>query len=70
MKTMETKTKKDQILNLLQSKGIVTQHELNTIAYRYGARINDLRNEGYEIETKPKTRGEFIYIYLGIHDKN
>lgn len=43
-------SKKTRILNLLKSKKYVTNVELNRIAYRYSARLAELREE-YEIET-------------------
>jgi len=65
-------SKKEQILKLLQIGSWITQHALNKISYRYGARIHELRKD-YEIEIKqiqnPITKkyipGAFVYRYLG-----
>lgn len=42
---------KQNILALLKRKSKVYNSELNKIAFRYSARIEELRKEGYEIET-------------------
>ena len=57
-------SKKEQILQLLKSKEFVTQQELNSISYRYGGRICELRAEGHTIHTEQIKKGQFIYKYL------
>ena len=41
--------------------GPVTNTELNTIAFRYGARILELRGEGHRIDRELVGRGVFRY---------
>ena len=59
---METKTmtQKERILSRLED-GSATSVDLNSICYRYGARIADLRKEGYEIYTSYVKPGVFKY---------
>lgn len=45
----ETASQTARILKLLQTEHGVTNHQLNRIAFRYSARIADLRNEGWDI---------------------
>lgn len=47
-------TRKDRILNLLVERGElgVLNIELNEIAFRYGGRLHELRQDGYRIRTK------------------
>jgi hypothetical protein len=56
---------KSRILSLLKSKEWVTQKELNTICFRYGARLWDLRQDGYSVLTKQGKKGQFFYSLLG-----
>ena len=44
-------SQKDKILNLLLDRfpGYATNFEMNDICFRYGGRLKDLRNEGWEI---------------------
>ena len=42
-------TQTGKILKLLKEQGSATNVELNKIAYRYSARIADLRDEGWVI---------------------
>jgi hypothetical protein len=58
------KTKKDRILDLLKRRKTVSQRELNDIAYRYGARLFDLRADGYRIATKIGKKGQFFYSLI------
>ncbi|NHW45926.1 hypothetical protein HAV21_03310 [Paenarthrobacter sp. MSM-2-10-13] len=57
-----------RILKLLQSKRRVSSHELNRLAYRYSARIAELRQEGHQILTERVKEGVFAYTYLGHED--
>ncbi|MDH4127335.1 MAG: hypothetical protein OEV44_01180 [Spirochaetota bacterium] len=45
-------TQKDKLLQLLQKGSWVTVQQMQTIAWRYGARLHDLRVEGYEFEKR------------------
>ena len=56
-------SQKDKILELLQERGDAgaSSRDLNNIAYRYSARIKDLRDEGHEIETKPIKKGLYKF---------
>ena len=57
------KSQKEKILNYLKKgKGITPLGALNKFgSFRLGARIKDLRDEGYKIETEPyKTRNGSI----------
>lgn len=57
-----------RILKLLKSKHQVTNRELNRLAYRYSARIAELRTEGHHILTERAKDGLFTYTYLGHED--
>lgn len=65
-KTSTTATQRATILALLQKRGSVTSIQLNDIAYRYSARIHELRHDGHQIETLLDTPSERIttYVYL------
>jgi hypothetical protein len=55
-----------RILNLFKEKKTVKNSELNKIAFRYGAIIHDLRNEGHVIVTNQiNADGLFEYTYKG-----
>lgn len=58
----ESQTSK--ILKLLKEKGNATNIELNKICYRYGARIHELRQEGYNI-ISVREKGSIWRFYLG-----
>lgn len=47
-------SQKEKIYNLLSQAGNVgvSNYDLNNICFRYGARIQELRQEGYNIESK------------------
>lgn len=49
MTTTKPLTQKDRILRLLRTHPSVTNADLNQIAFRYSARIEELRNEGHDI---------------------
>ena len=57
-------SQKVRIYRLLKERGEngATNIELNEIAFRYGARIKDLRDEGSNIETKRLKSGLFKFI--------
>lgn len=57
-----------RILKLLKSKRQVSNNELNRVAYRYSARIAELRLEGHNILTERVKEGVFVYSYLGHAD--
>ena len=42
-------TAKEKVLRLLESKGSATNVELNAICFRFGARLYELRKEGFDI---------------------
>lgn len=54
---------KDKILALLEKKGKegATNRELNNVAFRYGARIAELREEGIDVVTRQIKRGLFVF---------
>ena len=52
---------KQKILALLKRKSKVYNSELNKVCYRYSARIKELRNEGYQIETIREGLGWFSF---------
>lgn len=58
-----------RILTLLKSKGRVTNVELNRIAFRYAARICDLRKEGHTIVTNRIKDGLFTFTYRGCREE-
>lgn len=45
-------TQCERILQLLEEKESVTNIELNSVCFRYGARLLDLRNQGHDIKSK------------------
>ena len=62
---MEKKpTKKQLVLDALASGEWTHMQRLNRIAFRYGARIEELRKEGHIIETRRIGDGEFDYRLL------
>ena len=61
-------TKEARILRLLKSKGRATNAELNRICFRYGARIHDLRSDGYIIVTNRLKSGLFEFVFKGHKD--
>ena len=60
---MKRVTQKDRILAALGCGGWVSNIILNGICFRYGARIYELRKEGYDIEkvADKNRRGVFLY---------
>lgn len=63
MDTHKRPTKKQMVLNLLQANGKVRTSEFlaNGCGSRFGARIQELRREGYVIESKALRQGEHQY---------
>lgn len=55
----------DLIRDRLVNHGPATNAELSEITLRYGARIHQLREIGYLIETKHEGGGTYSYIYRG-----
>ena len=57
-------TQKDKILELISRKKGATNIILNKIAFRYSARLSDLRKEGHKILSLPvpKTGGQ-VWCY-------
>ena len=60
-------SKKEIILRLLREAGPRgrTNLDLKDICIRPTARIFDLREEGFDIETKPESRGVYRFILHG-----
>lgn len=58
---------RDKVLHFLQERGRqgATNAELNAICFRYGARIYDLRKDGWEISTVGTYGGEFKFFLKG-----
>ncbi len=55
---MRPQTQTEKILELLQKNpGGVTSRELNEIAFRYSARIAELRKQGYNIKSTQIKKG-------------
>jgi len=54
----------ERIIRLLKRRGTfgASSRELNTIAFRYSARIGELRGDGYNIRTMRDSAGSFRYI--------
>lgn len=57
-------SKEAQILRLLRRRGRfgASNRELNSICFRYGARIHDLRKDGHHIRTMRDSAGAFRFI--------
>ncbi|KUM38984.1 helix-turn-helix domain-containing protein [Arthrobacter sp. EpRS71] len=64
----ESLTQTSRLLKLLKTKGSATNRELNRICFRYGARIHDLRHEGYEIVSEHIKDGLWRFTYKGHRD--
>lgn len=61
--TKETQTAK--ILRLLKKHGELTNYQLNRIAFRYSARLYELRREGHVILTVCEKGSLRRFIYKG-----
>lgn len=57
-----------KILKLLKEKGKVSNFELRTIAWRYPARVLDLKHEGHLIRSVQENKTLWYYIYDGHED--
>jgi hypothetical protein len=57
-----------RILKLLKSKHQVTNRDLNRIAFRYSARIADLRVEGWNILSIREKDGLWRFVLQGHRD--
>ncbi|MDN4611452.1 hypothetical protein [Arthrobacter burdickii] len=59
-------TQKDRILKVLEDRGDqgVLNIELNEIAFRYGGRLYELRQDGYRIRTKHVRKGVWRFTLL------
>lgn len=55
-----------KIVKLLEKRGMrgALNTELNKICFRYGARIYELRKDGYNISCTPVRRGLYNYALL------
>lgn len=60
----KTPAQRERILSLLRSRGSAgaTNVELNTIAFRYGGRIHELRGMGYDIKTVRESENLFRFV--------
>lgn len=67
----DMKTQKERIARLFLSKckKRVMNTDLNRISYRYGARIKELREDGWMIFTKREDVGLYSYTLLKIPAK-
>jgi hypothetical protein len=54
-------SQKEKILKLLLGGKTVHMRKLNNVAFRYGARLSDLRKDGYKIKTIQNGCGNFSY---------
>lgn len=59
-----TPTQRQKIINALKEAGEngLTNNQLNSICYRYGARISELYEKGYEIEITALGKGLYKYV--------
>jgi len=64
----ESLTQTAKILTLLKDKRRVSNFELRKIAWRYPARILDLKHEGYLISSVHDVGTRWFYIFNGHKD--
>ncbi|MEW1951075.1 helix-turn-helix domain-containing protein [Pseudarthrobacter sp902506025] len=64
----EKLTHTGKILKLLKAKGKVSNFELRQIAWRYPARVLDLKHEGHLIRSVQENKTLWYYIYDGHED--
>ena len=59
-------TQRDRILKLLEERKElgVTNYELNEIAFRYGARLKELREDGYQIKTVHIRKSVWLFVLV------
>ena len=62
---MTVMTQKEKILDLFQRRGKVTNIELSHICLRYGARLEELRRDGFVINTERLKGAVYSYTYVG-----
>ena len=55
---------RDKILGLLRERGSagVGNRELNALCFRYGARLFEIRRDGYDVETICEGAGIFRFV--------
>lgn len=58
-------TSRDKVLAYLEQHGTATNLELNGICFRYGARLQELRAEGYLITKAHAGGGVWRYTLVG-----
>lgn len=66
--THQTNTHIAKILKLLKAKGKVSNYELRNIAWRYPARILNLKQEGHIITSVHDEGTRWYYLYHGHED--
>lgn len=66
--TVSKDTKTHRILKHLKKHRKATGRDLSRFCHRFGARLHDLREEGYIIETERLKDGLFSYTYKGHRD--
>lgn len=57
-----------RILKLLKTNGSATNRELNRVCFRYGARLHDLRREGWDILSVREKDGLWRFVLRGHRD--
>jgi hypothetical protein len=62
---MQKDTQTAKIIKLLKANGKDTNRELNQICFRYGARLHELRKEGYVIKSNHIKDSLWEFIYFG-----
>ena len=66
MSATTTLSQTARILKLLQKRKTgVLNTELNEVCFRYGARIHDLRSEGWVIVSQPESRSLWRFTLTG-----
>lgn len=68
MKPLPKVSKTHLILRHLKKHRKATNRDLSRYCNRFGARLHELRAEGYIIETEQLRNGLFTYIYKGHRD--
>lgn len=61
----ESLTQTSRILAVLKKRRKVSNFELRTIAWRYPARVLDLKKEGHLIRSIQESRTLWYYLYDG-----
>lgn len=64
--TVRRASNREKVLQVLQDHKNVTNLQLNEICFRYGARILELRAQGYDIRTGPNRGGVVTYTFHGL----